>query len=45
MAASVGKSEKTMSRAIKGLKEKAYIRRVGSDNSGYRELRKTRPDE
>lgn len=35
LAEMIAKSEKTASRAIKGLKEKGYIVREGSDNDGY----------
>lgn len=35
MALMISKSEKTVSRAIKGLKEKGYIVREGTDNDGY----------
>ena len=31
----IAKSEKTVARAIKGLKEKGYIVREGNDNDGY----------
>lgn len=34
IASVMSKSEKTISRAIKGLKEKGYIVRQGTDNSG-----------
>ena len=35
IASVLSKSEKTVSRAIKGLKEKGYIIRQGTDNSGF----------
>lgn len=35
IASTLSKSEKTVSRAIKGLKEKGYIVRQGTDNSGF----------
>ena len=35
LALTIAKSEKTVSRAIKGLKRKGYIVREGSDNDGY----------
>ncbi len=35
LALTISRSEKTVSRAIKGLKEKGYIVREGSDNNGY----------
>lgn len=35
MARTLSRSEKTIARAISGLKEKGYICREGSDNSGY----------
>ena len=35
LAEMISKSEKTASRAVKGLKEKGYIVREGSDNDGY----------
>ena len=34
LAEMISKSEKTASRAVKGLKEKGYIVREGSDNDG-----------
>ena len=40
MAPAISKSEKTVSRAIKGLKEKGYIRREGNDNDGYWDILK-----
>ena len=35
LANKIGKSEKTVYRAIKALKENGYIRREGNDNNGY----------
>ena len=35
MASMISKSEKTISRAIKGLKDKGFILREGTDNDGY----------
>lgn len=35
LAKAISKSEKTVSRALKGLRDKGYIVREGSDNNGY----------
>ncbi len=40
LAKEIGKSDKTVYRAIKGLKEDGYIKRVGSDVDGYWEILK-----
>ncbi len=38
LALALSRSEKTVSRSIKGLKEKGYILREGTDNSGFWKL-------